>query len=119
MKHFKPFDITLTRRKNGDYYGPLHVAARRFCEEHLHLYFDFPQDAPVIHLHVTPRPAKSRYKITLTAPVIAEDLTIVVEGEREFYPYFYEATQHYACQILEELLEDSNVYVGLEYDDEP
>ncbi len=118
MKSFEPFDITLTRRKNGDYYGvfPGERVKRRFCRRDLHFYFDFPRGKPTIHLHITPRRARTRYRV-VSHPSCWGGIAITLYGNDENYPDFYDGTRRSIKNLLTKLEEDGyEVYVGLELD---
>ncbi len=120
MKSFEPFDITLTRRKNGDYYGvfPGKRAKRRFCKRDLHEYFSFPYGIDTIHLHITPRKAYSRYRAVIKPSWWSDHgIGITLYGNHETHPNFYDGTRRSVKNLLTKLEEDGyEVYVGLELD---
>lgn len=120
MKSFEPFDITLERRNSGSYYGevPGTKGKCRFCEKDLHYYFNFPQREPVIHLHVTSRKAKTRYRVASDGTLPwSRFVKILLIGDDIHVPEMYPKTRQALSKILLRL-EDTGyeIYVGMEID---
>lgn len=116
MKKFEPFELTLTRGLNGDYYGAVdNKQRRRFCENNMHDYFDFPYNQKTIVLCINHRGSNTRYRFSLDRCWFG--IRAILRGVEYNQVGFYDSTINAISRLLERL-DVNHVYVSLEYDRE-